>query len=190
MPPLAGPERDVVLHAVAGEDLDLAVVHLHRTRDDDLPLGVREDLPDAGIEVEDARRAVELLEHRVENAAATFHMTPYETVRGLVEAAAQEQADQPTVTIRAKSRPPRHSESVAPATQSSVTSCANGASRSRRRIAAARSKCLVGPRLRGCPSHADPVTRFRTNLWVLFNNAPLLAVARCGSRNQTSLAIR
>ena len=60
-------ERDVVLHAVAGEDLDLAVVHLDRARHDDLPLGVGEDLPDAGIEAEDARGAVELLEHRVED---------------------------------------------------------------------------------------------------------------------------
>ena len=45
---LGRAERDVVLHAVAGEDLDLAVVHLHRARHDDLPLGVGEDLPDAG----------------------------------------------------------------------------------------------------------------------------------------------
>ena len=29
-----------------------------------------------GLEVEDARRAVELLEHRVEDAAACFHVTP------------------------------------------------------------------------------------------------------------------
>ena len=58
---LGRTERDVVLHAVAGEDLDLAVVHLHRARDDDLALGVGEDLPDAGLEVEDARRLVELL---------------------------------------------------------------------------------------------------------------------------------
>ena len=36
---LGRAERDVVLHAIAGEDLDLAVVHLHRTRHDDLPLG-------------------------------------------------------------------------------------------------------------------------------------------------------
>ena len=54
-------ERDVVLHAVAGEDFDLAVVHLDRTGDDDLALGMGEDFPDAGLEVENARRAVELL---------------------------------------------------------------------------------------------------------------------------------
>ncbi len=60
-------ERDVVLHPVAGEDLDLAVVHLDRTGDGDLTLGVGQDLPDAGLEVENARGSVEFLEHRVEN---------------------------------------------------------------------------------------------------------------------------
>ena len=64
---LRRPERDVVLNAVAGEDFDLAVVHLDRTGDRDLSLRVGEDFPDAGLEVEDARRSVELLEHRVEN---------------------------------------------------------------------------------------------------------------------------
>jgi hypothetical protein len=62
-------ERDVVLDAVAGEHFDLAVVHLHRARHDDLALRMREDLPDARIEAEDARGAVELLEHRIEDAA-------------------------------------------------------------------------------------------------------------------------
>ena len=38
--------------------------------------GVREDLPDAGIETEQPRGSVELLEHRVEDAAACFHNTP------------------------------------------------------------------------------------------------------------------
>ena len=70
---LGRTERDVVLDAVAGEDLDLAVVHLHRTRDDDLPLGMREDPPDAGLEVEDAGGAVELLEHRPEDGAVFGH---------------------------------------------------------------------------------------------------------------------
>ena len=69
-------KRDVVLHAVAGEDLDLAVVHLHRAGDGDLPLRAGEDLPDAGIETEQPRGAVELLEHCVEDASACFHNTP------------------------------------------------------------------------------------------------------------------
>ena len=70
---LGGPERDVVLNAIPGEDLDLAVVHLDRTRDDDLTLGVREDLPDARVEPKQTRRSIELLEHGVEDAAAAFH---------------------------------------------------------------------------------------------------------------------
>ena len=73
---LGRPERDVVLHAIAGEDFDLAVVHLNRTRDDDLALGVREDLPDAGVEPQQSRRSIELLEHGVEDAAAAFHGSP------------------------------------------------------------------------------------------------------------------
>jgi len=68
---------DVVLHTIAGEDLDLAVVHLHGTRNDDLPLGVREDLPDAGIELEDASRLVELLKHRGKDAALFGHACVY-----------------------------------------------------------------------------------------------------------------
>ena len=70
---LGRAERDVVLHAVAGEDLDLAVVHLDRARHDDLPLGMGEHLPDAGIEIENARRAFELLEHRAEERAVCGH---------------------------------------------------------------------------------------------------------------------
>ena len=73
---LGRTERDVVLDAVAGEDLDLAVVHLDRARDGDLALGVGEDLPDARVETQQPRCAVELLEHRVEDAAACFHVTP------------------------------------------------------------------------------------------------------------------
>ena len=59
-------ERDVVLDAEAGEHFDLAVVHLHRTGDDDLPLRVGEDLPDAGVEIEQSGGDVEFLEHRAE----------------------------------------------------------------------------------------------------------------------------
>jgi hypothetical protein len=73
---LGRAERDVVLDAVTGKDLDLAVVHLDRTGHDDLPLGMGEDFPDARIEPEKARGAVEFLEHRVEHAAGCFHLTP------------------------------------------------------------------------------------------------------------------
>src|SRR5439155_27078315 len=47
-------ERDVVLHAVPGEDFDLLVVHLDGTGDGDLTLGMGEDFPDAGLEIENA----------------------------------------------------------------------------------------------------------------------------------------
>src|SRR6476469_1805026 len=73
---LGRAERDVVLHAVSGEDFDLAVVHLNGARHRDLTLGMRENLPDSGIEPQQARRSVELLEHRVEDAATCFHVTP------------------------------------------------------------------------------------------------------------------
>ena len=74
-------ERDVVLHAVAGEDLDLAAVHLHGAGDDDLPLGVREHLPDARVKIQNARRALELLEHRVKNAAVCRHLVPQRSTK-------------------------------------------------------------------------------------------------------------
>ena len=70
---LGRSERHAVLHAVAGEDFDLAVVHLHRARDRDLPLGMREDLPDARLEIEKPRGVVELLEHRVEDRSVGHH---------------------------------------------------------------------------------------------------------------------
>ena len=70
---LGRAERDVVLHAIAGEDLDLAVVHLHRTGHGDLPLGMRQDLPDARLEVEQAGRSVELLQHRPEDRSVCRH---------------------------------------------------------------------------------------------------------------------
>jgi hypothetical protein len=66
-------KRDVVLNAVPGEDLDLAVVHLHRTRDDDLPFRMREDVPDPGLEVDDACGFVELLKHCPEDRSVLCH---------------------------------------------------------------------------------------------------------------------
>jgi hypothetical protein len=43
------------------------------TRDDDLSFRLGEDAPDAGVEIEDARGAVELLEHRGEDGAVFGH---------------------------------------------------------------------------------------------------------------------
>ncbi len=59
-------KRDVVLHAVASEDDDLAVVHLDRTRHRDLALGARQDPPDTAFEAEDSGRLLELSQHRPE----------------------------------------------------------------------------------------------------------------------------
>ena len=70
---LGRAERDVVLHAIAGEDLDLAVVHLHGAGHDDLALGLGEDLPDAGFEIENAGGDLELLEHRREQRTVCGH---------------------------------------------------------------------------------------------------------------------
>ena len=60
---------DVVEDTIPGENLDLAVIHLNRARDDDLALGLGEDLPDAGIETEKPPRLAELVEHGAEDLA-------------------------------------------------------------------------------------------------------------------------
>lgn len=52
MPPLGRAARDGVLHAVAGEDFDGAVVHADRDVDDQLARRVAKHLPDARIEIE------------------------------------------------------------------------------------------------------------------------------------------
>ncbi len=67
---LGGAERDVVLNAIAGEDFDPAVVHQDRARHDDLTFGVRQNLPDVRLQSEQARGAIELLQHRAEDAFA------------------------------------------------------------------------------------------------------------------------
>jgi hypothetical protein len=73
MPPFGRPERDVVLHPVAGEDLDLPVVHLDGARHDDLALRMGEDPPDARIERQQACRLVERFEHGGENRSVFGH---------------------------------------------------------------------------------------------------------------------
>ena len=70
---LGRSQRDVVLDTVAREHLDLAVVALDGARHGDLPLRMGQDLPDAGIEIENTRRPFELLEHRAEHAAMCGH---------------------------------------------------------------------------------------------------------------------
>src|SRR5262245_49300790 len=66
-------QRDVVLHAKAGEDLDFAVVHLHRTRDRDLSLRMGENFPDSWLEIENSGGAIELLQHGVEDRSVRCH---------------------------------------------------------------------------------------------------------------------
>jgi len=66
-------ERHVVLNAIAGKDLDLAVVHLDRARDDDLALGMREHPPETGLEIQNARGPLELPEHGAKNTALLRH---------------------------------------------------------------------------------------------------------------------
>src|SRR5207344_1722089 len=89
---LGRTERDVVLDPVAGEDFDLAVVHLDRTGDRDLTFRVGEDLPDARLEIEDACGSIELLEHRVENR----------TVRSRHEAPSPSAPDYPCPAVLVK----------------------------------------------------------------------------------------
>ena len=103
-PTLGRPERDVVLHAIPREDFDLAVVHLNRTRDDDLALGVREDLPDTGVEPQQSRRSIELLEHGVEDAAAAFHGLSLDCGHRRQAGPPKTQTDQGTLIETGKSR--------------------------------------------------------------------------------------
>ena len=58
---LGRPAAEVVLDAVAGEDLDRAVVHLHREVDGQLAAGLAQDAAEAGVEVEPLGGQVELL---------------------------------------------------------------------------------------------------------------------------------
>ena len=55
---------EVVLDAVAGEDLDAAVVHLDREVDGQLAARLAQDLAQAGVEVEPVGGEVELLPGR------------------------------------------------------------------------------------------------------------------------------
>src|SRR2546421_2556574 len=57
---LRGAARDVVLHAVALEDSNLAAVHPDGDGDDELPLGVLQDLAHGLVEVEVVRGCLEL----------------------------------------------------------------------------------------------------------------------------------
>ena len=52
MPPFAGTARDGVLHAIAGEDLQPAVIELHRDVDGDLLGGRAQNLAHAVVKVE------------------------------------------------------------------------------------------------------------------------------------------
>src|SRR4029450_8147731 len=58
-----GAHADTPCPAHAGEDLAPPPVHEHRSRDDDLALGVGQDFPDPRVEFEESRRAVQLLQH-------------------------------------------------------------------------------------------------------------------------------
>ncbi len=57
----ARPSDRIVEHAVAGEDMDPSVVERDRQGDDHLAAGVLEDLRVVGVQVEDARRAIDLV---------------------------------------------------------------------------------------------------------------------------------
>ena len=73
---LSRPERNVVLDGVPGEHFDLVVVHLDGARDDDLALGVRQDLPNGGFEIQDAGCSVKLVEHGTGGRSVCGHDAP------------------------------------------------------------------------------------------------------------------
>ncbi len=74
-PAFRGAAVDVVLDPVAGEDLELPVVHLDRNRDDYDGLGMLELLVDTGVELDLLRHPVELAEGELEGVAfrGLFH---------------------------------------------------------------------------------------------------------------------
>ena len=57
---LGGPAAEVVLDAVAGEDLDAAVVHVDREVDGQLAARLAQDAAEAGVEIEAVGGQVEL----------------------------------------------------------------------------------------------------------------------------------
>ena len=65
-PAFARAARRGVLHAVAGEDVETAVVAGDRKRDDERALELAQITSEAGIEVECLRRAGELRERGIE----------------------------------------------------------------------------------------------------------------------------
>ena len=60
------PARFVVMHAIAGEDTDGAIVHLHREVHRELALAVAQDVTHAGIEADTFCDGVELCNRGVE----------------------------------------------------------------------------------------------------------------------------
>src|SRR4029079_6472243 len=58
--------RNVVLHAITFKHLHVAAVHLHRNRDDQLPLGIFQNVTHRGVEIEVVGCAIELLFSDVE----------------------------------------------------------------------------------------------------------------------------
>src|SRR5450759_5147900 len=63
--------RDVVLDAVALEDVQLPVVHLDRDRDDELAFGASQHLAHSRVEPENVSRPVELREGDLERVHGT-----------------------------------------------------------------------------------------------------------------------
>ena len=155
---LGRAQRDVVLDAVAGEDLDFAVVHLHRAGHDDLPLGMGQDFPDARIESEQSGRAVELLEHRVENAAACFHVTPVSRRPDPFRSHGESQTGQATVTECGKSTL-AHARRTADCESSGESSASERSERATRAERGERGP--ASERVRGPGGRSPPVRKAR-----------------------------
>jgi diaminohydroxyphosphoribosylaminopyrimidine deaminase / 5-amino-6-(5-phosphoribosylamino)uracil reductase len=67
---LAGPAPSRVLHAIAGEDLEMALVHGHRERDDERALGLLQKTVHPRVEVQGFGGAVQLRESGLEELVA------------------------------------------------------------------------------------------------------------------------
>ena len=78
MPPFGWSARDRMLHAEAGEDFQVAVVHLHRDMNREFAVGIAQDPPQAFVKIEFLRGQIEA------SACASHGLVSLSTCAGVV----------------------------------------------------------------------------------------------------------